>query len=201
MKLKKQKQNVTQCLTYIRDKCFNFFLILDSKIRQIMTIENFKLHKSQIFEKCRSYIRNDNDLHKIWRDICGKTITYQKVFTSKAKTVHKRRKELSECYQKEKAERRVTKKQRRNTIPDAIPSTSEEATKKKTKQSKTPSKGKGKGKSKSKKYYCGLCYEEYNINEDWIQCDGCNIWYHRMSETAFEMRNNDANWRLHQQVI
>ena len=52
----------------------------------------------------------------------------------------------------------------------------------KRKRTKVPGKGKGKGKGKrsATKYNCKICDEEYVDGVDWIQCDDCNKWFHRM---------------------
>lgn len=65
----------------------------------------------------------------------------------------------------------------------AQPSTSQEFHEKpKKRRTRAPYKGKGKGKGKSsvKKYYCKVCKEEYMEDEEWICCDDCENWYHRM---------------------
>lgn len=81
-------------------------------------------------------------------------------------------------------------------------STSYEQSTKKLKRSKTPCKGKGKGKVKSNKgsYFCGLCNAKYFEGEDWIQCDRCDKWYHRVcadiesSDTWEYLQNEEAEW-------
>ena len=40
-----RRQNITKCLTYISEKCFTFFLLLNSKISQIMTSDCFEKEK------------------------------------------------------------------------------------------------------------------------------------------------------------
>ena len=213
-----RRQNVTQCLTYISDQCFSFFLMLDAKISKLLTIKKFKEGKGDIFENCRSTIQNDEDIDKIWRNLCGKTISYEdsnfvfdhmlkRYLMVRHKQFLKDTKSHYNVLKKKRLREELEKKKAKKCDVNERPSTSkEQPPKKKTKRAKTPSKGKGRGKGRPKKvkYYCGLCEAEYNINEDWIQCDECNIWYHRdcagleSDEAWDQMQDTDVEYKCHQ---
>ena len=184
----------------------------------LLTYLLIKEGKGDIFENCRSTIQNDEDLDKIWRNLCGKTISYEdskfvfdhmlkRYLMVRHKQFLKDTKSHYNVLKKKRLREELEKKKAKKCDVNERPSTSKEQTpKKKTKRAKTPSKGKGRGKGRPKKvkYYCGLCEAEYNINEDWIQCDECNIWYHRdcagleSDEAWDQMQDTDVEYKCHQ---
>ena len=88
----------------------------------------------------------------------------------------------------------------------AAPSTSQQPPQKRCKRSKSTSNGNGIGKGKSSKsqYFCGKCVFEYQEGEEWIQCDICNVWYHRVcaglesDENWEHVQNAEVEWVCHQ---
>ena len=72
--------------------------------------------------------------------------------------------------------------------------------KKRRKMSNRPGKGKGRGKGKSNDvvYKCGLCKEEYEEGEEWVQCSHCDKWFHR---TCCEIASEDGWQRIVSEVM
>jgi hypothetical protein len=56
------KQNVRKGLTNISDKCFNFFLLLDKKIRLLETTANIDIHGTNFHSFVISQLQKDESL-------------------------------------------------------------------------------------------------------------------------------------------
>ena len=69
-----RKQNVTKCLTYINEKCYTFFLLLNTKVSEIMTTDAFEKEKESLFGKCFTFLLHDEELKSIWAELCQKII-------------------------------------------------------------------------------------------------------------------------------
>ena len=65
-----RRQNVTQGLTYVNEKCFSFFLCLNNKITTLMTVSSLEKEKAGTFENCRDMINNDDEVKFIWSQLC-----------------------------------------------------------------------------------------------------------------------------------
>jgi hypothetical protein len=57
-----RKQNVRKGLTNISDKCFNFFLLLDKKIRLLETTANIDIHGTNFHSFVISQLQKDESL-------------------------------------------------------------------------------------------------------------------------------------------
>ncbi|MEW8544677.1 MAG: hypothetical protein AB2693_14215, partial [Candidatus Thiodiazotropha sp.] len=66
-----RQQNVTKGLTYISDPCFEFFMLLNEKITEILTFDMLKRKEENLFECCRKIIAEDAGVKTAWSKLCA----------------------------------------------------------------------------------------------------------------------------------
>lgn len=64
-----RKQNVRKALTYVTEQCFQFFLLLNTKIGDLLKTQTFKETKKEVFEYAYSCLENDEDLQMIFAEM------------------------------------------------------------------------------------------------------------------------------------
>ena len=64
-----RRQNITQGLMYVNEKCFSLFLFLNNKVSTFMTVSSSEKEKVGIFENCRHLINHDNEVKSILSEL------------------------------------------------------------------------------------------------------------------------------------
>ena len=59
-----RKQNVSESLTNIHDKVFEFFETLEHRIRALLCHESLSKHRKHVFKYAKQELTNDEGLHK-----------------------------------------------------------------------------------------------------------------------------------------
>ena len=75
-----RRQNVRKSLTCVSDKTFQFFLLLNFNVHQVLNMSTLQKEKENVFESAKIYLEGNEDLHMIFFELFENTDDSDTIF-------------------------------------------------------------------------------------------------------------------------